>query len=69
MLVGRRDLIMPLSKAAVAAGACGLLVEVNPHPAQAQSDGPQALTPEELAALAGAIGLSNRVAGSQVLAS
>jgi 3-deoxy-7-phosphoheptulonate synthase len=49
---GRRDLIAPLSRAALAAGAHGLLVETHPDPAIAQSDGAQALTPEDFEALA-----------------
>jgi len=50
---GRRDLVLPLGKAALAAGAMGLLVEVHDHPEQALSDGPQALDP----ALLGDFGL------------
>jgi len=42
---GRRELVVPLSLAAAAAGADGLLVEVHPRPAQALSDGAQALLP------------------------
>jgi 3-deoxy-7-phosphoheptulonate synthase len=49
---GRRDLIPPLARAAVAAGADGLLLEAHPDPSQALTDGPQALDPETLAALA-----------------
>jgi len=49
---GRRDLVPPMSLAAVAAGADGLLVEVHPRPAEALSDGAQSLTPEMLADLA-----------------
>ncbi len=45
---GRRDLIPPLSRAAMAAGAHGLIVESHDQPAQALSDGPQALSPTEL---------------------
>jgi len=41
---GRRDLVAPLSFAAVAAGADGLLVEVHPDPERAVSDGEQSLT-------------------------
>jgi len=48
---GRRDLVPPLAKAALAAGAAGLLIEAHPHAATAKSDGPQALAPEELVAL------------------
>jgi 3-deoxy-7-phosphoheptulonate synthase len=52
---GRRDLVAPLSKAAVAAGADGLLVEVHPAPEQALSDGAQSLTPEGFSALMRAV--------------
>lgn len=48
---GRRDLVAPLSKAAAAVGADGLIVEVHPNPDQAWSDGPQSLTPELFASL------------------
>jgi 3-deoxy-7-phosphoheptulonate synthase len=40
---GRRDLVAPLSYAAIAAGADGLLVEVHPDPESAVSDGDQSL--------------------------
>ncbi|HTO95313.1 MAG TPA: 3-deoxy-7-phosphoheptulonate synthase, partial [Bacteroidota bacterium] len=43
---GRHDLVIPLSRAAVAAGADGLMIEVHPHPAEAFSDGEQSLTPD-----------------------
>ncbi len=49
--VGRRDLIPVLAKAALAAGADGLIVEVHPQPSQAKSDGPQALNLAELLSL------------------
>ena len=49
---GRRDLVAPLSRAALAAGAAGLMLEVHPDPATARSDGPQALLPEDFARLA-----------------
>ncbi len=45
---GRRELVIPLSLAAAAAGADGLLVDVHPRPAEALCDGAQALLPEEL---------------------
>jgi 3-deoxy-7-phosphoheptulonate synthase len=41
---GRRDIIIPMSKAAVAAGADGLLIEVHPKPEEALSDGFQSIT-------------------------
>jgi len=48
---GRRDLVAPLSYAAVAAGADGLLIEVHPDPVAATSDGEQSLDLDEFAAL------------------
>ena len=39
-------MIKPMSLAAIAAGADGLIIEVHPNPARALSDGPQSLTPE-----------------------
>ncbi|HLH40168.1 MAG TPA: 3-deoxy-7-phosphoheptulonate synthase [Bryobacteraceae bacterium] len=46
---GRRDLIFPMARAAVAAGADGLLVEVHPDPDHAASDGAQTLNPAQYA--------------------
>ena len=43
---GKWRLIKPMSLAAVAAGADGLILEMHPNPAKALSDGPQSLTPE-----------------------
>jgi 3-deoxy-7-phosphoheptulonate synthase len=43
---GRRDKVSPLSRAAVAVGADGLIVEVHHDPNTALSDGPQSITPE-----------------------
>ena len=48
---GRRDLSGPLSRAALAVGADGLLVEAHPDPAAARSDGPQALHAREREAI------------------
>src|SRR5207245_6615851 len=60
---GRAELVLPLARAAVAAGADGLLVEVHPRPEEALSDGPEALRPEdferlvhEVSAVAAAVG-------------
>lgn len=50
--LGRRDLVEPLSAAAIAAGASGLLLEVHPEPERALSDGPQAVSFETIARLA-----------------
>jgi 3-deoxy-7-phosphoheptulonate synthase len=43
---GRRDLVRPLSLAALAAGADGLMIEVHHNPEEALSDGPQSLRPD-----------------------
>ena len=48
---GRRDKVAPMARAAVAAGADGLLIEVHPHPEMAMSDGPQSLYPNQFMAL------------------
>src|SRR5246500_4713997 len=48
---GRRNKVLPLSRAAVAAGADGLLVEVHHDPDRALSDGMQSILPEEFVAL------------------
>lgn len=48
---GDRDLVLPMSMAAIASGADGLIVEMHPEPAKALSDGPQSLTPEGLSIL------------------
>ena len=44
---GKTELVTPMAKAAIAAGADGLMIEMHPNPAEAYSDGPQSLTPEE----------------------
>jgi 3-deoxy-7-phosphoheptulonate synthase len=48
---GKRPLIEPLSKAAIAAGADGLLIEVHNNPTEALCDGPQQLLPEDFSLL------------------
>lgn len=48
---GSWDLIEPLAKASIAAGADGLMIEVHNHPSEALSDGPQSLKPEKFNAL------------------
>lgn len=44
--VGKRDLVAPMAKAAVAAGADALIIEVHTNPQEAMSDGEQSLKPE-----------------------
>ncbi len=48
---GRRDKVMPLARAAVAAGADGVLIEVHDNPEAALCDGPQSLYPDQFARL------------------
>lgn len=48
---GDQRLVAPMARAAVAAGADGLLIEVHPEPYKALCDGPQSLTPEEFDSL------------------
>ncbi|MGA2327715.1 MAG: 3-deoxy-7-phosphoheptulonate synthase [Bryobacteraceae bacterium] len=48
---GRRDKVIPMARAAVAAGADGLLIEVHHDPERALSDGAQSLRPEQFAEL------------------
>jgi len=48
---GKRELVAPMSLAAIAAGADGLIIEMHPEPCRALCDGQQSLTPEELEAL------------------
>lgn len=50
--VGVRDKVLPLARAAIAAGCDGLLIEVHPRPEEALCDGPQSLRMSEFAALA-----------------
>jgi 3-deoxy-7-phosphoheptulonate synthase len=60
---GRRDLVLPLSLAAAAAGADGIIVEVHPNPDEAICDGPQALVAEEFADYAVAVQSAAALAG------
>jgi 3-deoxy-7-phosphoheptulonate synthase len=72
---GLRDKVIPMARAAVAAGADGILVEVHPNPDRALSDGGQSLFPDqfarlvtELRAITNAIGRSVSPAGGTVTA-
>jgi 3-deoxy-7-phosphoheptulonate synthase len=50
---GRRDKVAPMARAAVAAGADGLLIEVHPDPDRALADGAQSLSPDQFKELMG----------------
>ena len=60
---GRRDLVLPLSLAAAAAGADGIIVEVHPNPDEAVCDGPQAILDDAFAEFAVAVQRTAEVAG------
>src|SRR6202035_4921316 len=60
---GRRDLVLPLSMAAAAVGADGIIVEVHPNPDEAICDGPQALRAAGFAEYAQAVERAASVAG------
>ncbi|HZW39649.1 MAG TPA: 3-deoxy-7-phosphoheptulonate synthase [Ignavibacteriaceae bacterium] len=63
---GLRDKVLPMARAAVAAGADGLMVEVHYDPEQALSDGPQALLPDEFTELMKQVKLIAEVIGRRV---
>ncbi len=62
---GKYQLVAPLAKAALAAGADGLLIEVHNDPAHALSDGPQSLRPEVFDKLAGQLQSLHRLMQEQ----
>ena len=62
---GRRDLIFSLSCASVAAGACGLIVEVHHNPAEALVDAAQQITPDEFQDLVTACQSIHQAIGSK----
>jgi 3-deoxy-7-phosphoheptulonate synthase len=49
---GRRDLVLPLTRAAIAVGADGVIIDVHPEPAKALCDGDQALAGDDITDLA-----------------
>ncbi|MBV8982694.1 MAG: 3-deoxy-7-phosphoheptulonate synthase [Acidimicrobiia bacterium] len=65
---GRRDLVVPLSLAAAAVGADGIIVEVHPRPHEAICDGPQALVADEFADYVDRVQAAAAVAGKALSA-
>jgi 3-deoxy-7-phosphoheptulonate synthase len=63
---GRRDKVAPMSRAALAAGADGLLVEVHPDPDRALSDGAQSLPPDAFEELMGQLRLIAAAVGRKL---
>jgi len=60
---GRRDKVLPMARASIAAGADGLLIEVHDNPDQALSDGAQSLFPEQFDRLMGELRIIAPVLG------
>jgi len=63
---GIRDKVLPMARAAVAAGADGLMVEVHHDPEKALSDGPQALLPDQFTELMKQVKLIAKVIGRKM---
>jgi 3-deoxy-7-phosphoheptulonate synthase len=63
---GRRDKVAPMARAAVAAGADGLIIEVHPNPERALSDGAQSLYPDQFAQLMAEIRIIAPAVGRRV---
>src|SRR5713101_1373309 len=63
---GLRDKVIPMARAAVAAGADGIIVEVHPNPDQALSDGAQTLFPDQFAQLMREIRVIAEVVGRRL---
>ena len=63
---GLRDKVIPMARAAVAAGADGIMVEVHPNPDQALSDGAQTLFPDQFAQLMREIRVIAEVVGRRL---
>ena len=60
---GKAEYVPTMAKAAIAAGADSLMIEVHPNPTQALSDGPQSLRPEQYELLMKEIAVINQVVG------
>jgi 3-deoxy-7-phosphoheptulonate synthase len=65
---GRRDLVLPLSLAAAAVGADGIIVEIHPQPEEAICDGPQALVADEFGSYVEQVERAAAVAGKALWA-
>ena len=63
---GRWQMVQPMARAAVAAGADGLIIEVHPHPEVALSDGDQSLTPKNFNLLMSDLGKIASVMGRRI---
>lgn len=64
--IGIRDKVLPMARAAIAAGADGIMIEVHNHPEKALSDGPQSLLPDQFVELMKQIKLIAEVIGRKM---
>jgi 3-deoxy-7-phosphoheptulonate synthase len=65
---GKRDLVLPLTRSAIAVGADGIIVDVHPRPETALCDGPQALVRDDLLQLREAVATYASAGGREVAA-
>jgi 3-deoxy-7-phosphoheptulonate synthase len=65
--MGHSDYIIPMSRAAAAVGADGLMIEVHPNPKKALCDGAQSLTPEQMKQLVNEVRPICKVIGKQLV--
>jgi 3-deoxy-7-phosphoheptulonate synthase len=63
---GRREMVIPMAKAAIAAGADGVMVEVHTRPEEAMSDGYQSLEPDHFSQLMKELGAISEAIGKKV---
>ncbi len=63
---GRWKMVAPMARAALAAGADGLIIEVHPHPEKALSDGDQSLTPAAFKDLMNSLGGIAKIMGKSI---
>ncbi len=63
---GVRDYVLPIARAAVAAGADGIMMEVHPNPEEAWSDGPQSLLPQQFEAVMREIKVIAQAVGREI---
>ncbi len=64
---GKWQMVRPIAKAAVAAGADGIMIEIHHHPEEALSDGEQSLNPQNFARLMTEVGMIAKVEGKEFL--
>jgi 3-deoxy-7-phosphoheptulonate synthase len=65
---GKRDLVLPLTRAAIAVGADGVIIDVHPRPELALCDGPQALVKDDLLTLRETVATYSAAGGREVAA-